>query len=58
MMKSLAKWNALAGAALLTGAVISCIAGNSWTGLETLMVCGGVIATVGSFGAWLASDIV
>ena len=57
MMKGLAKWNALAGTALFTGAVITFIAGDSLTVLNTLMTCGGVVAVVGSFGAWLASDL-
>jgi|GEM_PF-7084308 len=56
MMKRLAKYNAVAGTVLVAASLLTAIL-VGWTGLAAVMTIGATVAVVGSYAAWLISDL-
>ena len=58
MMKKLAFVNFVICMVACIGGIVLYLADPlDWSHVHTIMFCGGAIAGVGSFGAWLASDL-
>ena len=56
MMKRLAKYNAVDGTVLVAASLLTAIL-VGWTGLAAVMTIGATVAVVGSYAAWLISDL-